>query len=1469
MSKILRSKFGFSKHWLIASVFLLGCYIPVSAEPISITTILVGLAVSAATTAASALLAPLFAPKPKPIDKNKLQGDLSVSNVGEDLDMVELYGKRQDDGLGGMELGVVYFYISQIRKVVVPTETARQGSGKGGSSKKTQTENVHKYYVDIAGMVGQGDGRIRCLELRANTDVLYKNYPPVSPTASGVTKYEGEAGTLGGGASVISDAEMSGGQGVQLDDNETVTFSHSGDDLRHQIFIHYKNNADQTLKVTVDGRAQTIVLPDADDNLDSVMVIGDLANGATSIVLESESANIRIDKIVVGLAVNVPTYIPDFPTPYEYPQLGINGLENPNWINSKLAYNAYTFDVFDPLESEQRPIEQFNYQIPVDSQGSTVANLPDGAELRFYQGTADQMPDPLLQMHFESKYGAGATPAFRHRPYFVLENFEITPYRSVPNITGIWENLDIHTLGDMYKSRVKRTGLEDAEIDFTALEAIPLRGYPISRRQAPKTEMENLNRLFDVDVFEGNDGILRGVVPDETVKATIPIEDLDIYRLDGTESKKTRVPVEEVIKDEYEVAEQLDMSFFDPRKDFEVRNVHPKRQVSVSAGRENFETGLVLLEEECQALGDRELQKMWAEKDAMGFSTFYKYGHLQPTDLIEVEHKKDEFDKIRLKGVQGNIPGILKMSSVSRNLPEPIPRIFQVADTSAKDVRLIDVPGHVLGTIIDEAVLRTSQTTPGFHVVGCMTDQSYKWKGAGLFWETEGNYELLKNLPLQGTIGKTISGGAGNLGDVPGGWEEGDWDDTSSLTFDLYNGEVETLTDAKILDGHNLLMVGKELIAFRDATRVNGYPNRWTIDRLRRRLKDTGSTTHASNERVVLMNDAVEWVDVDISEYNNSRDYKFVASGQNIDSASKFSFTWDGPFVDSQDGTGRSRTAIDPNGKFRGQDTAIVPTSAIAIGEVDSVIVEQNVVARININCIDLGATHNQTDSADLAEVKVYNQFGELIKTDEIDLSKGKGNGMIIYPRAYADAADLQAYFCIKIINYYGPSQPVYVRGATQQLTPFTALVRTAVPTELGASPISDSEIQIVHNSPGNINMYRRDYRIEGDWELHESGISAASHKLENMAEFNKWEFQARLASDETKVSNIVRADTKQIGSTAPSYPQPSAPALSLGTNPQTQINASWSRIATDNDNVEVWVDGVLAHTEAGTAESKTLTVTAGQTIGVKLRNKWTTGPEYSEFTTEAFFTSQAASGDERPEITWISYDEGTNTITVNWANDTGNGPFSIEYKVGVSGTIYSATTNHTSPLTSYDMFWFPEPVAQTVYFRVKDNDITSPSSGWSDWDFVYIPAEDLPGCFLDGTAIDLSGGGTALIEEAYFGQKVIGHDDFGNLYETTVVDTSRRKVNKILEVYFEGKSEPTWVTPEHPYRQGPDYSFKEIGEFDIGEKIVSRDQTRRRIQRSILGMRVHEGEFWVNNLTCQPYPNYIANDDEVHNKSE
>lgn len=872
-------------------MFVLACELTVRAEPISLTSVLVSLAISASLTAASIGLQMLMQPKAKPQDKNRLQGDIQLTHVGEDLPITEVYGASLGDGVGGIRLGGIIVYASQIRKVVVSTPGGGGGGGKGAP--KAPPTKEHHYYIDLAVMVGRGPLRIK--QIKAQNDIIYQGFTPTNHL-TGVSYEAEDRDSDSGAVTEVGDADMSGNIKVNLDENEWIEWDAitAASVEAREIYVVYKSTDDIDIEFEVNGVTYDAVLPDSFGIRANVNLPKSLLASSSNVIriTNKTDAVLSLDRIVVGYDFIIDPRDPDGDGGGGGCYL--SGVKYDNWQNKEPTYDAYSLR---PVYArDDRGCEQWNYQANANANGEVSAAIVGNGNIRIYPGNKTQLPDPLLQEYFEARYGAGATPAYRGRCLVVFEDFEITKYGTVPNFTFVAEHETINSLGEMYASLAERAGLSDEEYDFTELEAVPVRGYAITEKRSPAKSMEILGRIFDVDVFEDFDGVIKGVIPDETVEVTIPADELDMQegKDAATGDDRPFVPVRTSYRDESDIPYYLDVSYFDPSKEYETRNVHALREVESSDRKANIETGLVMTEVEAQKFAERDLHKQYIEKDGIEVSAPHKYSYLAPTQLIRVTDTDGATSKMRIKAMEGWIPGSLKLQGVSRDADEFPPRVFVVPNNNPV-VPTVNPPAPIIGTFIDLAKFR-EEPTDGFYAAACLTDPHYAWAGAGLYREIEGDeWEALDGIQNESTMGLTATGTDGTLADVPGGWNPGDWDETNELTVDLYHGELETLTDDQVLiDGRNYLIVGDEIIQFGTATRDNGYPNRWIISHLQRGLKGTraAASVHVESERAVLYTEAWRWIVQDTALANTERTYKFVASGGDLEKASSVDWTW-------------------------------------------------------------------------------------------------------------------------------------------------------------------------------------------------------------------------------------------------------------------------------------------------------------------------------------------------------------------------------------------------------------------------------------------------------------------------------------------------------------------------------------------------------------------------------------------------
>lgn len=539
----------------------------------------------------------------------------------------------------------------------------------------------------------------------------------------------------------------------------------------------------------------------------------------------------------------------------------------------------------DPGTPDTNPENRYSGSLLADGLGAYTGTIVGGGNspIRIYEGNDTQLPDPLFQALRDAEFGSPAgSVAYRGRAHVVLENYNVS--NGQPNLLFLVGHKTLKNVGPIVAARTARVGLLEADRDFTDLDDVPSRGFLIERRQAPGTDMELLSDVHHAGFFENVDGKVEGKILSDTIIATIDADLIGAREGDLTTEDAPPETVTITQQNETDLPQLNTVAFNDPNKNYD-RNSRPGiRQITISENKETFDYPATMTALEGQALADRKIQEAWSKKNAFGFSTFSSYAYLQCLDRINIP-VGDTLYPARIEEIGGSVPGVLQFKCTSA----PILTSISTSVSEAAYVnQRANIPANTVATFIDIPRILTQQDVPGFMAALTPRDvNSGEWKASILFVEKEAGYERLAVFKEPATMGKAV----GHLHGLSG-YTPGDWFDSETLIVDLYGiQELQSFTEAEVLDGANAIVYGNELIAPTTCVRVDGFPNRWELSHMQRELKGT-SSAHGDDERVVLLNSAVQFIKLDESERDVARTYKAVTSGQSLLDAAPVDFTW-------------------------------------------------------------------------------------------------------------------------------------------------------------------------------------------------------------------------------------------------------------------------------------------------------------------------------------------------------------------------------------------------------------------------------------------------------------------------------------------------------------------------------------------------------------------------------------------------
>jgi hypothetical protein len=847
-------------------------------DPIS--GILVSMAISAAFTGASMLAARIFAPKQPPLQQGALTGEVSglmQSSAGQLIP--EIFGGDPGDGKGGVKIPAFILWASKLRKTV--TESTQPSGGKGlfGGGPGQTVQNI-SYDLDFAAMGPRGPAVLK--REWGNTDKI------LDLDTRGFYEGEDAANTFTSPYVISSFTAASGGQDVTLQGSAgataSVTFNAvvSNGAATRDLTIDYVNTATFTAELTINGVSQTITFPNSSNQYSSIVVPDiSLNDGNNTIKIRNSITtppyyNLRIDRIF---------WFPGFSD-----STRSTGIVDPTYPADP------TYDPSappDPTLPDLHPVNRYNLAPSADSYGvSTGQTLQGGyADYAIYPGNWAQLQDPTIQADVDGRLGANSTPAYRGRGYIRHSSFKLDRWQGVmPNVTQLWEHATCKTLGQIFAQWCDRVGMLTSDYDFTAVAPTAVRGLLVSGRlYAPSEVMRYCEDVYDVFITE-TDGQVQAIANASAPTITIPESEIGWTEDDQGASSggaiDTFPQLTSHLAYEATLPRRVDVRFIDPDKEYETNTAAASRADTEGQTNVILDLAFTLTQTESASLATRKLFRDYLRGTTHQFSLPWKYLFLYAGYIINT--------------TRNGIPLAIQLSTIKGGI-STLDCEGWTADTAISDQNAttsggqggifpnVGVISSAVAAFMDVPLLRDGDVTinnaTGFYVAATpKTTSGQLWPGASLFINKAG-YNRLATFRLPATMGRQVLANGGPE-PLPPVTDLTVWDNLNIFTVDLY-GTTAALTSATtddVLNGANAALLGSEVIQFTTATRVAGYPNRWVLSGLRRGLRGTENavSTHALNENFVILNEAVQFVPMDIADLNLPYQYKMVTAGQAI-----------------------------------------------------------------------------------------------------------------------------------------------------------------------------------------------------------------------------------------------------------------------------------------------------------------------------------------------------------------------------------------------------------------------------------------------------------------------------------------------------------------------------------------------------------------------------------------------------------
>jgi hypothetical protein len=848
------------------------------------TEILIGLAISAATSVITSALTPKQ--KLLPVDKGRFD-DIRIQGSEYGTSIPIIYGRARLAG------NIIWSDGVQPWVTTTPGRSGGKFGGGGGQPAEPPTNN-YSYTTNLAIAICEGEIKGGLKRIWENAKVTVDmDGSPLSGTAY---QAESSLNTFTGGAVVVRDLSAENEYKVQFIGTSSLLIPnvYVPQTGTYSIKISYSAQGDKSALMKLDGGSNEVVnFPSTGSSsiFASVSISKSLTEGTHTILFSNNGSNLApmFDAVAVngaGVALT-PTSVtglidPDatFPTDINNPS---------DYYNARLIADgsgtatARISELSVIPADEPIPTDPPEFPAPTTPGGSTTA----GVGFTFYSGSETQLPDPLM-MQID---GADRVPAYRGISYLTYNKYQI-PDGQMPNFTFEVDE-GTHDLADIVTALWKRVGLEDAQLDVASLAGTFVEGLVIQSRTPLSDILDVLQITFAFDFVDLN-GKVTAVRRGSSSIVTIPVADLKAYE-DGSE-----VPVAE-LEGTYinveELPKQVDVSYLDRSKDYHT-NVQPAlMQIGFAEEPQTLVLPIVLSADQAHEVGMRVLNTVYLQRVSYAFTLPPKYSYLSPTDVVTIE-TATAIHKLRITQFQNGLMGLCKVQAS----PDSASLYAQISagDTgSGTEVPPIQFPANTELVLMDIPPLYPDHTGFGFYAAACGRGTG-NWYGAHLYREEildSGSYERIGGFEVAGTIGTVLNSlltspsytdiGSGNMVDT-----------SSSITVQLLNGTLESFTSAELFqnDGLNLCYIGGELVQFATASAVSPAPapyiRQYTLTNFRRGVNGTTSKIgiHMAGEQFVYMNNAVKFMREQSSQLYLTARYKAVSVGQPFNAAVPVTF---------------------------------------------------------------------------------------------------------------------------------------------------------------------------------------------------------------------------------------------------------------------------------------------------------------------------------------------------------------------------------------------------------------------------------------------------------------------------------------------------------------------------------------------------------------------------------------------------
>jgi hypothetical protein len=418
-----------------------------------------------------------------------------------------------------------------------------------------------------------------------------------------------------------------------------------------------------------------------------------------------------------------------------------------------------------------------------------------------------------------------------------------------------------------------RAGLSSSQIDTGGITG-EVMGYAIANQSSVRSYLEPLRTAYGFDLVERN-GKLYFIDKRRDFVKTILYEDLV--------SEGGSNPISVSRAEERNMPQKVITIYPDQDSRYQQASQQAQRFTVASRQSMSMAIPIVMTADKARQIAEIVMYEQWMGRTSFEFSTSYTYEMLEPGDLVYVQ-SKDRTWPVRLLNKSSGQNGVIRWTAIATD-PEvltsdavggaglPLTEKYAIYQTTA--THLLDIP-----------MLIDSDNNAGYYVaMGPTFEDLGTWVGANLYRSTNNiDYTSILSVALAAGIGFTQTA----LADGPTHL----WDEAATVDIIMRNYDLESITADRVLNGENGILLGSEVLQYREAEMLAVDTYRLSGLLRGRRGTEWATGTHVAGERAILLAPGLLQRHVpDIDQIGLERYYKGVSVYHDPNDVLGFVFT--------------------------------------------------------------------------------------------------------------------------------------------------------------------------------------------------------------------------------------------------------------------------------------------------------------------------------------------------------------------------------------------------------------------------------------------------------------------------------------------------------------------------------------------------------------------------------------------------